>query len=93
MPQLDISPTPNPNSLKCTLRKGAFIPEGMESFRSAEEAAGHALGERLFGVEGVTDVFIVPQFLTITKSPAAHWDDILPAVQRAVREVASKDAL
>ncbi len=89
MPQLDVSPTPNPNSLKCTLRKGAFIPEGMESFRSAEEADGHALGERLFRIEGVTDVFIMPQFLTITKNPGADWDDVLPAVKRAVREAVS----
>ena len=90
MPQLDITPTPNPNSLKCTLRKGAFIPEGMESFRSAEEAAGHALGERLFGIRGVADVFIVPQFLTITKRPDADWNDILPAVKKAVQDVAAQ---
>lgn len=86
MPQLDISPTPNPNSLKCTLRKGAFIPEGMESFNSAEEAAGHALGERLFHIGGIMNVFIMPRFLTITKTPDAHWGDIMPEVERAVAD-------
>ncbi len=86
MPQLDISPTPNPNSLKCTLRKGAFIPEGMESFNSAEEAAGHALGERLFRIGGIINVFIMPRFLTVTKTPDADWGDILPKVQQAVKD-------
>lgn len=86
MPQLDISPTPNPNSLKCTLRQGAFIPEGMESFNSAEEAAGHALGERLFRIGGIINVFITPGFLTITKNANADWGDILPNVKQAVED-------
>ena len=85
MPKLDISPTPNPNSLKCTLTQGTFIPEGMESFNSAEDAAGHALGERLFRIGGIVNVFIMPRFLTITKSVDADWGDILPKVKRAVR--------
>ena len=89
MPQLDISPTPNPNSLKCALRKGAFIPDGMESFRSAQEAAGHPLGERLFRIGGVADVFITPGFLTITKHPDVDWNDILPAVKQATQDAAS----
>ncbi len=86
MPQLDISPTPNPNSLKCTLGKGTFIPDGMESFNSAEEATGHALGERLFRIEGISNVFIMPRFLTITKTSDADWGDILPEVERAVND-------
>ena len=86
MPQLDISPTPNPNSLKCMLRKGTFIPEGMESFNSAEEAAGHILGERLFRIGGIVNVFIMPRFLTITKSVDADWGDILPKVKQAVKD-------
>lgn len=86
MPQLDISPTPNPNSLKCTLSQGTFIPEGMESFNSAEEAAGHALGERLFCIAGIVNVFIMPRFLTITKNADAAWGDILPGVERAVED-------
>ena len=86
MPKLDISPTPNPNSLKCTLSEGTFIPEGMESFNSAEEAAGHSLGERLFRIGGIVNVFIMPRFLTITKSVDADWGDILPKVKRTVKD-------
>lgn len=86
MPKLDISLTPNPNSLKCTLSEGTFIPEGMESFNSAKDAAGHALGERLFRIGGIVNVFIMPRFLTITKSVDADWGDILPKVKRAVED-------
>lgn len=74
-------PTPNPNSLKLTTALGPFIPTGMEAFASAEQAAHHPLGAALFGVEGVTNVFIMPAFLTITKAPAAAWDGLMAAVE------------
>ncbi len=87
MPAIDASPTPNPNSLKFTLRNGKFIETGMESLASPDEAAGHPLGERLFEIEGVANVFILPQFLTITKTGAAKWDDIVPRVERVVEDL------
>ncbi len=87
MAKLKVSPTPNPNSLKFTLSKGRFIDSGMESFSSAAEATGHPLGERLFSIAGVMNVFIVPDFLTVTKDPVAGWDKIVSAVEQAVVEV------
>lgn len=84
MPRIDASPTPNPNSLKFTLRKGTFIESGMESFSVPDDAEGNELGERLFKIGGVANVFILPQFLTITKTEAARWDEIVPLVERAV---------
>lgn len=56
----------------------------MESFNAPDDAAGHDLGERLFRIDGVANVFILPQFLTVTKSEAASWNDIVPEVERAV---------
>lgn len=81
MPRFDTQPTPNPNSLKITTEAGPFIPEGMESFSSASEAADHPLGQRLFAVTGIANVFILPQFLTVTKHPAASWDDVMTQVR------------
>ena len=84
MPNLDISPTPNPNSLKFTLQGKVFIESGMESFGSLEEAAGHHLGEPLLRVPGVVNVFILPQFLTVTKAMDADWDALLPEIERMI---------
>jgi hypothetical protein len=84
MPRVDTSPTPNPNSLKFTLREGTFIESGMESFNAPVEAEGHPLGKRLFEIEGVANVFILPQFLTITKVETARWNDVIPEVERVV---------
>ena len=79
-------PTPNPNSLKFIAPGKAFPVEGMESFRSAEEASNHPLGRALFALEGVDNVFIMPAFLTVTKKPEADWDVLLPAIIRVLEE-------
>lgn len=78
--------TPNPNSLKVTSDAGTFIEEGMLSFSSRQEADGHPLAKRLFAVEGVANVFIMPAFLTVTKQPAATWDLMLPGLADGVRQ-------
>jgi Scaffold protein Nfu/NifU N terminal len=85
MGKITTHPTPNPDSLKITRTEGGFIESGMESFGSATEASGHALGEPLFAIEGVANVFILPAFLTITKTPEARWDPLLKQA-RAILE-------
>ncbi len=89
MPRITSSPTPNPNSLKFTLDDGTFIESGMESFDSPGSAAKHGLGSRLFEIEGVTNVFILPEFLTVTKEDSARWNDIIAGVESAVDEYIS----
>lgn len=86
MPTFQVQPTPNPNSIKITTNAGAFIDDGMESFGAAQEAEGHPLGERLFNVPGVVNVFIVPQFVTVTKHPATDWGAVTPKLKSALAE-------
>lgn len=86
MVDIDIEPTPNPNSLKFTAGGRTFISSGMESFSSPEQAAGHVLGETLFQIPGVVNVFALPHFLTVTKQPDADWDEILPDVERVLND-------
>lgn len=85
-PDLDFEThrTPNPNSLKVTTRRRPFIASGMESYRSAEDAASHPLASALFEVSGVLDVFLVPAFVTVTKTPAAEWDTVWPEIERRI---------
>lgn len=84
MTALQIASTPNPDSLKLTLEEGVFIESGMETFSSAAEAESHPLGNRLFSLPGVVNVFILPQFLTVTKHPAEDWDGLLPKIEAAI---------
>jgi hypothetical protein len=84
MATYETQPTPNPNSVKITTEAGTFISSGMESFSSPEEAENHPLGRSLFAVPGVTNVFLLPHFLTITKAPAADWNRVMAGVQEAL---------
>ena len=84
MPTFDSHPTPNPDSLKITTDAGPFVADGMVSFGSAAEAEGHPLGERLFAIDGVANVFAMAGFLTVTKTRAADWDAVWPEVKAAL---------
>lgn len=86
MAAISVQYTPNPNSLKFTADGATFTDGGMESYNSAAEARGNALAERLFALPGVANVFILPQFLTVTKHPAADWDDLQPKLETALEE-------
>ncbi len=81
MAYYDTQPTPNPNSLKIVTDAGPFIENGLLSFGSEEEAKQHPLGRLLFAVPGVSNVLILPQFLTVTKHPASAWDTLLPKLE------------
>ena len=61
----------------------------MRSFTSLAEAAADPLGIALFAVPGVAGVFVLPAFLTVTKTPEASWEAVLPGVEAALREVSS----
>jgi hypothetical protein len=86
MNAMQIQPTPNPNSIKITVDGHQFIEAGMETFGSPEEAAGHPLGERLFSLTGVANVFILPAFLTVTKHPATEWETLLPKIESILED-------
>jgi len=84
MPQFDTQPTPNPNSVKITTDGDPFVESGMESFSSADQAANHPLGKRLFEIDGIVNVFVLPQFLTVTKTSEADWNQVMAAVESAL---------
>ncbi|NBC01863.1 MAG: scaffolding protein [Bacteroidetes bacterium] len=91
MPDFRSESTPNPNSLKITTDAGPFIEEGMASFNAVAEAEGHPLGGPILRIPGVDNVFILPQFLTITKQPAATWENVLPKVKQVLRSHFEQD--
>ncbi len=92
MPAVDVDATPNPNSLKFSVAGTRLTSAGLESFSSPAEAAGSTLGSALFRLNGVVNVFIVPQFMTVTKRPDADWDELVPQIERAVQAHLSESA-
>ncbi|HEX2188653.1 MAG TPA: NifU N-terminal domain-containing protein [Longimicrobiaceae bacterium] len=77
-------PTPNPQAGKFTV--GRTLVEGRRgrTFASAAEAAGDPLAAAVMALEGVRAVFMVADFVTVTKAPEASWAELAPRVQAAI---------
>ncbi|MEL6977809.1 MAG: NifU family protein [Pseudomonadota bacterium] len=77
--------TPNPETLKF-LPGATVMNAGSAEFGSAEAAETSPLARRVFGVDGVKNVFLGPDFISVTKSEGAQWAHIKPGVLGAVME-------
>ena len=73
-----IGTTPNPNSIRVGLSDSKFPKP--TTYRSAQEAAAEPIVQALFGIPGITQVFTLNNFITISKDPAADWGKIEPKV-------------
>lgn len=77
--------TPNPATLK-------FLPgcevtrQGTANFTSPEAAERSPLATRLFGVDGVTGVFLGTDFITVTKAADQEWTALKPFILSAIME-------
>lgn len=76
------SGTPNPNAMKFSL--DVTVPD-MVNATSAEAAVGQPLAEALFAIDGVVGVFATADFVTVSKSPDADWESIVPAASEVLR--------
>ena len=75
--------TPNPATLKFLPGK-EVLPAGSADFPAPEAAESSPLAQRLFAVEGVTGVFLGPDFITVTKTDAFEWDVLTDPVIAAI---------
>lgn len=76
--------TPNPATLKF-LPGQAVLPDGTADYRSQTEASDSPLAQRLFEVDGVSGVFLGPDFISVTKRDG-EWQHLKPAVLGAIME-------
>ena len=77
--------TPNPNALKCVL--SGPLRDTPCSFPTPASAAGDELAESLFEIEGVRNLLLINDWITIGKDPAAAW----PPIRRAVTALLESD--
>ena len=77
-----ISATPNPNALKFTVYTTFPAPITVAAGQETDDPTAAAL----LAVPGVTSVFMTADFVTLTKDPAATWDQIAPEAQRILEE-------
>ncbi|MFW6089923.1 MAG: NifU N-terminal domain-containing protein [Gemmatimonadota bacterium] len=85
LPAIQVQGTPNPNAAKFVLGESVLGEEGRTYF-DAEAAEGNPLAARLFGVDGVRALFMVDNFITVTKAESATWDDLVEPIREAIAE-------
>lgn len=76
--------TPNPATLKF-LPGRIVMGAGTLDMREPAEAERSPLAQRLFGVSGVSGVFLGSDFITVTKSDG-EWPHLKPAILGAIME-------
>lgn len=78
---VDVTPegTPNPNAVKFTLDRSA-TDKRSETFREGSNPDDSPLGAKIFALDGVTNVFLTANFVSVTKTPDAYWEELVPAV-------------
>lgn len=76
--------TPNPATLKF-LPGCEVMPSGSANMANPEEAEASPLARRLFEVNGVTNVYLGADFISVSKGDA-EWHHIKPAVLGVIME-------
>ena len=90
--EIAVQGTPNPNAAKFTLNR--VIAAQGRTYRLPAEAsaqAGDAVGadadwaRQLLGLPGVTQVFAINNFISVTKTNETDWNVIGPQVEQILR--------
>lgn len=82
---IQTEPTPNPATLKF-LPGRAVMESGTADFPDSNTAQRSPLAERLFGLTGVTGVFLGSDFITVSKDAGADWYQLKPGVLGVIME-------
>ena len=77
--------TPNPASLKF-LPGIAVLTTGTANFPEREATDRSPLASRLFEIDGVTGVFLGPDFITVSKSDDRDWYLMKPSILGVIME-------
>ena len=86
MATVRFSATPNPNAAKFTVDR-TLVEGKSRSFYNAEQAAADPIAAALFELRGVDSVFMVADFVTVTKQADAEWSDLIPDVTDTLERI------
>jgi hypothetical protein len=82
-------PTPNPNAGKFTVGRRVVDDNRSRSFYDVAQAQAEPIAAALFELDGVASIFMVEDFVTVTKQPDAEWSDLIPRVTSTLERVLS----
>jgi Fe-S cluster biogenesis protein NfuA len=76
--------TPNPETMKFVFNK-MILPDDSADFPTKEAAAPSPLAKNLFEFNFVNGVFIMNNFVTITRAEGSNWEDIIPIMREFLK--------
>ena len=76
-------PTPNPDALQYVLN-APVLDYGKKSYSSKAESVGDKLAEALFDIKGVCNVYVMENFLTVTKDANIDWTPLSGHVWKCI---------
>ena len=77
--------TPNPETMKFVANKLLYPGKSID-FPDIESANPSPLAIELFGFPFVKAVFVASNFVTITRTQEADWEDIKPSIRQFLKE-------
>ncbi|MBI3087849.1 MAG: NifU N-terminal domain-containing protein [Candidatus Omnitrophica bacterium] len=101
--EIVVEGTPNPNAAKFTLNR--VVATQGKTYRDAAAADAPSFGKTqdgglsevewppwakaLLAIPGLVQVFAVNNFISVTKSPDAEWDILVPQVEEELKKAFS----
>ncbi|HSL26898.1 MAG TPA: NifU N-terminal domain-containing protein [Acidimicrobiia bacterium] len=79
---ITVDPTPNPNAVKFSVGRPVGGPATFVPGKPVDDPMAAAL----LGLAGVTSVFMTADFVTISKSPDADWEQIVPPARQILED-------
>ncbi|MCU0442767.1 MAG: NifU family protein [Bacteroidia bacterium] len=76
--------TPNPETMKFVFNK-MILPDDSADFPTRDSAGPSPLAKNLYEFNFVNGVFIMNNFVTITRTEGADWADIIPIVREFLK--------
>ncbi len=81
--EISVQGTPNPNAAKFTLNR--VVTTKGETYRDVASATVE-WARRILSIAGVTQVFALQNFISVTKAPEAEWDVLGPKIEQVLRQ-------
>lgn len=82
--------TPNPGSMKFVINR-MICPNESVDFRKIEDVTNSPLATQLFDYPFVNGIFIMNNFITITKAEDYDWVDVIPELRKFIKEYIESD--
>jgi NFU1 iron-sulfur cluster scaffold homolog, mitochondrial len=75
--------TPNPQAMKFVT--DIFLCENPIEYSSPAQADGNQLAKKMFEFAGIKNVFILSNFITLTKEGSQDWYELIGEIREAIR--------